>query len=117
MKKQILATMLTTSMVLSLTSFAIAGGSHFHPKQIAKCSKSGCTEEQIKGAVPAAITYLADSKKIDSAWGKAKIDSVGKKEFAKGPEWVVTLKNDANEIRYVFFGLDGYVTGSNSTGN
>ena len=113
MKKQILA----TTIVLSMTSFAFAGGSHFHPKQIAKCANSVCTDEQIKAAVPAAITYLADSKKIDLAWAKAKIDSIGKKEFKKGPEWVVTLKNEANEIRYVFFGLDGYVTGSNSTGN
>ncbi len=113
MKKQIIS----TTMMLLLTSFALAGGSHFHPKQIVKCPKLGCTEEQIKGAVPAAITYLADSKKIDSAWVKAKIDFIGKKEFKKGPEWVVTLKNEANEIRYIFFGLDGYVTGSNSTGN
>ena len=113
MKKQIL----TTAVMLSLTTFALAGGSHFHPKQIVKCLKSLCSEEQIKGAVPAAITYLADSKKIDSVWVKAKIEAIGQKEFKKGPEWVVTLKNDASEVSYVFFGLDGYVTGSNATGN
>lgn len=113
MKKQIL----TAAVMLSMTSFALAGGNHFHPKPIAKCQKAGCTEEQIKNAVPAAITYLADWKKIDLAWSKAKIESIGQKEFKKGPEWVVALKNEANELRYVFFGLDGYVTGSNSTGN
>lgn len=113
MKKQILF----AAVMLSIASFALAGGNHFHPKQIAKCPKSACTEEQIKSAVPAAITYLTDWKRIDSAWAKAKIDSVGQKEFKKGPEWVVTLKNESNELRYVFFGLDGYVTGSNSTGN
>lgn len=112
MKKQILLTI--TVSLLSVS--ALAGGSHFHPKKIAKCTEKVCTEEQIKSAVPSAITYLADWKRIDSAWAKAKIESVGKKEFKKGPEWVVTLKNEANEVRYVFFGLDGFVTGSNATG-
>lgn len=113
MKKQIL----TITALLSMTSIALAGGNHFHPKRIAKCSKSACTEQQIKDAVPDAIAYLADWKKIDVAWSKAKVETVGQKEFKKGPEWVVTLKNEANEVHYVFFGLDGYVTGSNSTGN
>ena len=111
MKKQIL--LIITATVLSTS--ALAGGNHFHPKKIAKCS-GACTEEQIKAAVPGAITYLADWKRIDTAWAKAKIEGVAKKDFKKGPEWVVTLKNEANEIRYLFFGLDGYVTGSNSTG-
>lgn len=113
MKKQILT--LTLSMVLG--DFATASGNHFHPKQFAKCAAKSCTEEQIKEATPKAIAYLADWKKIDASWATAKIESVGQKQFKKGPEWVVTLKNTANETRYVFFGLDGYVTGSNSTGN
>lgn len=112
MKKQTL----TLITVLLSAGISFAGGSHFHLKQIVKCAKS-CSEEQIKTAVPAAITYLADQKKIETTWAKAKIESISQKEFKKGPEWVVTLKNEANEIRYVFFGLDGYVTGSNSTGN
>lgn len=113
MKKQIL----TIAALLSMTSVVFAGGNHFHPKRIAKCSKAACTEQQIKDAVPEAITYLADWKKIDASWSKAKIEAVGQKEFKKGPEWVVTLKNEANEVRYVFFGLDGFITGSNATGN
>lgn len=112
MKKQLI------TIVLSLTfsGLAFAGGNHFHPKQIAKCPTKTCTEEQIKEATPKAITYLADWKRIDASWATAKIESISQKQFKKGPEWVVTLKNSANEIRYVFFGLDGFVTGSNSTG-
>lgn len=107
---------LTLSLVL-LSVTAFAGGNHFHPKQIVNCPTSGCTESQIKEAVPKAIAYLADWKKIDTAWSNAKIESVTQKQFKKSLEWVVTLKNNSNETRYVFFGLDGYVTGSNSSGN
>lgn len=112
MKKQIL------TMILSMltSGLVLAGGSHFHPKKIAKCTGEVCTETQIKEAMPEAITYLAKWKRIDAAWTTAKIESVGQKQFKKGPEWVVTLKNTANETRYVFFTLDGFVAGSNSTG-
>lgn len=113
MKKQLL----TITLSLFTAASAFAGGNHFHPKQMVKCEADKCTETQIKEALPKAITYLADWKKIDSAWAKAKIESIGQKEFKKGPEWVVTLKNEANEVRYVFFTLDGYVAGSNTTGN
>ena len=109
---------LTTIMLLTLNVFA--SGGHFHPKQVAKCTKV-CTEIQIQDSVPSAITYLAKWDKITSSWSSAKIDSIGKKEFKKGPEWVVTLvdstiQDAAKQKRYIFMSLDGYVTGSNSTG-
>lgn len=100
-----------------MSSVAIAGGGHYHPKKIATCSSKECTPAEIEAAVPKAIPELANWKKIDSVWSSAKIESVGKKEFKKGPEWVATLVNDKSEKRYIFFTLDGYVTGSNSTGN
>ncbi len=112
MKKQIL----TATLLMIIGTIALAGGNHFHPKQIVKCPAKSCTEAQIKEAIPKAIAYLADWKKIDASWTTAKIEAVGQKQFKKGPEWIVTLKNSANETRYVFFGLDGYVTGSNTTG-
>ena len=109
---------LTAITLLTLNTFA--SGGHFHPKQVAKCAKE-CAEEQIKDAVPAAITYLAKWDKIATSWSSAKIDSIGKKEFKKGPEWVVTLvdssiQDSAKQKRYIFMSLDGFVTGSNSTG-
>lgn len=113
MKKLILTIALSTV----LGSFASAGGKHFHPKQFAKCAAKACTEDQIKEATSKAIPYLAEWKKIDASWATAKIETAGQKQFKKGPEWMVTLKNDANETRYVFFSLDGFVTGSNATGN
>lgn len=109
---------LTTITLLTLNVFA--SGGHFHPKQVAKCAKE-CTEAQIKDAVPAAITHLAKWDKITSSWASANIESIGKKEFKKGPEWIVTfvdstIQDAAKQKRYIFMSLDGFVTGSNSTG-
>ncbi len=107
-------TLLALAVLFSLTS-AWAGSNHFHPKQIVKCGGE-CSVEQIKSAVPNAIPYLQKWKKIDAAWSSATIGDVQKKQFKKGPEWVVTLLDSAQQKRYVFFTLDGFVTGSNSTG-
>ncbi len=109
MKKQI------ATFTLLIASSAFADGGHFHPKQFAKCGGQ-CSEDQIKSAVPKAIPYLNKWGKIDTSWSKAKIESVAQKQFKKGPEWVVTLAGASNQKRYVFFSLDGFVTGSNATG-
>lgn len=108
--KQILA-----NAALLIATSAFAGGDHFHPKQIAKCGGE-CSVEQIKSAVPEAVPYLNKWKRIDMIWSKATVESVEKKQFKKGPEWVVTLVDSAKQKRYVFFTPDGHVTGSNATG-
>ncbi len=107
---------LSATFLLALISWA--GGNHFHPKQIAKCTKE-CTPDQIKAALPEAITHLNKWKRIDLSWTGAQVEGIEKKEFKKGPEWMVTLVDSTPEKkkRYVFFTLDGYVTGSNDTGN
>ncbi len=110
MKLKIIA---ITTLLLSTTAFA--GGEHFHPKKVAKCAKS-CTAEEVKTALPEAITYLNKWGKIDMGWAGAEVVNVEQKPFKKGPEWVLTLVNEKKEKRYVFMSLDGYVTGSNSTG-
>lgn len=94
---------------------AYAGGGHFHPKKVAKCSGE-CTEEQIKSALPEAIPHLNKWGKIDTAWSSAKIESVQKKTFKKGDEWVITLVDTNKKKQYVFMTLDGFVTGANATG-
>lgn len=111
MKKTILLMTVLTSMT------AFGGGSHYHPKQLAKCPKTGCTETEIKAAVPAAIEHLAKWKKIDLAWKEATIKSVTTKEFKKGPEFVVLLEDSKASNYYVFFTTDGFVSGANASGN
>ncbi|MFN8944172.1 MAG: DUF6488 family protein [Pseudobdellovibrionaceae bacterium] len=106
---------LAASLLIASTSFA--GGNHYHPKQVVKCS-SECTQAEIQGAIPAGLDDLIKWGKIDASWKSAKVESVAKKDFKKGPEWVATLVNEkTNEKRYVFFTLKGYVNGANSTGN
>ena len=104
-----------TMATLLFAASALAGGNHFHPKKVAKCAKE-CTADEAKASVPEAITYLNKWGKIETSWSSAKIESVEKKQFSKGPEWVVTLADASKQKRYVFVSLDGYVTGSNSTG-
>ncbi len=101
---------------LLASTIAFASGGHFHPKKIVSCANKECTSAQIEAVVPKAIEELAKWEKIDKSWAKAKIASVAKKDFKKGPEWVVTLDN-AGKKRYIFITLDGFVNGSNDTGN
>jgi len=112
-------------VLLSISSIAFAGGGHFHPKKVAKCDGSACTEEQIKSAVPAAVKELANWKQLDIKWESAKVESIAKKEFSKNGKtlkaWVVALldeKNqDANKNKaYLYFLEDGSIFRTNSTG-
>lgn len=107
--------------VFLASAFAFAGGKHYHPVQVVTCPSKECAPAQIEAAVPKAIADLVKWGKIESSWSSAKIESVSKKDFKKGPEWVVTLvdtsiKDPAKQKRYIFITLDGFVNGSNSTG-
>ncbi len=113
--------MKTLLLTLTLTLFAssvFASGNHFHPKKFAKCKITKCTEQEIKDSVINSVAYLSEWKKIDLSWSKASVEKLEIKQFAKGMEWMVTLVDStpAKKKRYVFFTLNGYVTGSNNTG-
>ncbi|MEK6555017.1 MAG: DUF6488 family protein [Bdellovibrionota bacterium] len=97
------------------TPALLAGGGHFHPKKVAKCTAE-CTADQLKAALPEAINHLSKWGKIDASWKTAKVTDVSKKTFSKGPEWVLTLDN-AGKKHYVFITLDGFVAGANDTGD
>lgn len=119
MKKIILVLTLLTS------TLGFASGGHFHPKKVAKCDGSTCTEEQIKASVPAAVKELANWKQIDAKWESAKIESVILKEFSKKGKslktWVVALIDDKiqdttkNKV-YLYFLEDGSIFRTNTTG-
>lgn len=119
--------MKTTILLLTfLTStFVFASGGHFHPKKVAKCDGSTCSEEQIKASVPAAVKELANWKQLDAKWESAKIESITRKEFSKKGKslktWVVALINDKiqdtskNKV-YLYFLEDGSIFRTNTTG-
>lgn len=119
MKKTILVFTLLTS------TLGFASGGHFHPKKVAKCDGSTCSEDQIKASVPAAVKELANWNQLDVKWGSAKIESIVLKEFSKKGKtlktWVVTLVDDKiqdsskNKV-YLYFLEDGSIFRTNTTG-
>ncbi len=90
-----------------------------HPKAIAKCA-SKCTKTEIQTAVPLAVGSLILKGAVENEWSAAKVESLELKTFSKGPEWVATMidaKNKAHPKLYVFITTDGFLNGSNYTGN
>ena len=102
---------------LLVSSVAFAGTNHYHPKKILDCSASPCTAAQIEAIVPKALGHLVKEKQCEKSWEAAKVTSVAQKAFKKGPEWVVTLEDEkTKQKRYVFITMDGFVNGTNLTG-
>lgn len=65
---------------------------------------------------------LVKAGKLEMSWGMATVKSTEQKTFKKGPEWVVTLQNDAakdaaKRTLYMFFDMDGHYLAANFTGN
>ena len=68
------------------------------------------------------VNKLAKAGKIPESWTGIKANSVVQKEYSKGPEWVVTLKNNnvtdvKKQTLYMFFTLDGVYIAANYSGN
>ncbi len=104
--------------IISMTIFA--GGSHFHPKKIVSC-KSECTEADVRSVTAVALKNLADTKTIPTSWTQIAVEKIEKKQFAKGPEWVLSFfdktQTPAKQRLYVFITLDGWLNGANHSGN
>ena len=68
------------------------------------------------------VKQMADAGKIDASWSGISAASIDQKDYSKGPEWVITFKNDkindvAKKTLYLFFSLDGHFIAANYTGN
>lgn len=111
-----------TISILLLLSFSLQLFAHGdHAKPVAKCA-SKCTKEEVEKAVPAAIGALILGGAIDKEWSKMTIEKVELKTFSKGPEWTATVfdktqKDVKRQRLYVFITTDGFLNGSNYTGN
>src|SRR5687768_14039212 len=107
--------LILTTLLISVAAFAHGD----HPKPIAKCVAK-CTKEEIQAAIPAAIGKLILKGSVTKEWSKAKVEKVELKTFSKGPEWVAIVHDSANKTQpslYVFITTQGYLNGSNFTGN
>ena len=64
---------------------------------------------------------LVNKGVIDKSWKGTKPVKAEKKAFAKGPEWVVSFKNDkvkdkTKQTLYIFYSLDGHYIAANYSG-
>ncbi|MDP1524419.1 MAG: DUF6488 family protein [Rhodocyclaceae bacterium] len=66
------------------------------------------------------LKTLVERGKLDKSWSGIKATEATKKDFGKGPEWVVSFKNEKAEAGkqtlYVFYTLSGSYLASNFTG-
>ena len=68
------------------------------------------------------IKQFISAGKIDASWANVKVASAKQKTYSKGPEWVVTFKNEKitdakKQTLYFFYTLDGHYIAANFTGN
>jgi len=110
-----LATTLLLSLLLSATP-VLAGSGHDHGH-----SHGPISSKEVIGKATKKVQQLARAGKIDSSWAKTGAASAEQKEYSKGPEWVVTFRNDkvsdsSKQTLYLFFSLDGNYIAENYTG-
>lgn len=115
-------------LLLATSVFVVpvhAGTGHSHDKDGGH-SNHGHSHGPINsnGAKAKAVSMLTGLVKkgvIDKSWDGIKPVKAEKQTFAKGPEWVVSFKNDQvadkeKQTLYFFYSLDGQYIAANYTG-
>ena len=95
-----------------ISASVLAGSGHSHEP---------VSKEVVAGMAVVKRDQLVQSGKLDKSWSAAAISSIEQKTLAKGPEWVITFRNDAvtdqaKRTLYMFYALDGHYLASNFTG-
>lgn len=98
---------------LLISAPVFAGAGHDH----APISKEEAGKKATKN-----LESLVKKGKIDKSWSGKPVNSIDKKTFSKGLEWVVTFKNEgladeSKHMLYMFYSLDGHYLATNYTGN
>jgi len=111
--KSLLIIFILNFLVLGTPAFAGSGHDHAHDP----ISKEEAGKKAAKN-----LESLVKKGKIDKSWSGKPVNSIEKKTFSKGPEWVVTFKNEgladeSKHMLYMFYSLDGHYLASNYTGN
>jgi hypothetical protein len=80
------------------------------------------TQEAASTAAVKKRDELIKAGKLEASWGSVAVKSVEQKTFKKGPEWVVTLQNEAvsdptKRTLYMFYDMSGHYLAANFTGN
>lgn len=118
MKNTLVIFIILLSSLLFITP-TIAGEGHSHDGGHSHGPVAGD-----KAAEMAAVRLnkLANAGKIPASWKGIKASSTVKKQYAKGPEWVITFNNSkVQDVKkqklYMFFTLDGIYIAANYSGN
>ena len=114
----------TTPLLLSSLLFGtpvMAGPGHEHGHGQGHAHGPVSSDEAINRASKK-VEQLVSRGKIDTSWSGLEAASIEQKTYAKGPEWVITFKNDkisdvSKQTLYLFFSLDGHYIAANYTGN
>ncbi len=106
---------------LLIAAPAIAGTGHEHGPGGSHTSGPITSEIAVKRAEKQVQTLITKGK-LDKSWASVKSVGATQKDFGKGPEWIVSFKNDkeadpAKQTLYVFYTLNGSYIASNFTGN
>ena len=91
---------------------AFAGPGHSH---------APVTQEAVAEMAVKKRDQLVSAKKLDRSWSGAAVSGIEQKTFAKGPEWVISFRNDvvadqARRTLYMFYALDGHFLAANFSG-
>ena len=103
-----------------VTMPAIAGSGHDHSDGHGH-SHGPVSADVASGKAMKKVEKLAKAGKIDQSWSGIQPVSIEQKTYAKGPEWVVTFKNDevsdaSKQTLYLFYSLSGHYIAANYTG-
>jgi hypothetical protein len=118
--KNIISTLLLLSALL-FGAPIMAGGGHEHDSDGGHSQGPVSSDNVINRALKK-VKQMTDAGKIDSTWSGVKTANAEQKTYSKGPEWVVTFKNDKindaeKQTLYLFFSLDGHYIATNYTGS
>lgn len=95
-----------------VSTAAFAGPGHSH---------APVTKEAVAGMAAQKRDQLVSTEKLDKSWSGVAVRSIEQKTFAKGPEWVISFRNDAvadqaRRTLYMFYALDGHFMAANFSG-
>ena len=117
--------MLKLAFALLLSSLvaaspAMAGAGHEHGPG-GSHSHGPISNEAVIQKATKQVQSLVERGKLDKSWVGIKATGATQKEFAKGPEWVVSFQNKqvseaAKQNLYMFFTLEGSYIATNYTG-
>lgn len=115
--RHLISVLILATCFVAKPTLAGPGHDHDHGHSHGSISQAAAIDKATKK-----VKQLVDKGKIDASWAKVSAANAEQKTYSKGPEWVVTFKNDqisdaSKTTLYIFYSLDGHYLAANYTGN